>query len=433
VSISLFDRLNDWVGAQLAASSGAESFAFLFVGGLLASLLPCVYPLYPITVSILRGRQSALGRYAHPLAYYVGLSGVYFSFGIIAALTGGAFNEVLRLPAANLTIGAVLFALGLATVGYLHFPTISTDFQPRDRGLPGSIVMGGLAGLLSSACVGPVVVSILVGLAANAEAVTIGTTLLASVKMLAFGLGVGFPILLIGVLGVSLPRGGRWMVAVQWIFGALIAYFALGYVYKGLGGVGVRNAAAHAVVFGAALLLGATFLLQRAEAPKTERMRNALLALAAATGFLVMARAVVPTSMAGMSMVPGVVAASAQEALVEERASLTWYLDRDAAYATAKKSGKPVFIDFYGDWCANCKAFEALAESDPVLRAALTDAVLLKVYDTSPLFRRYRDDARFPELRVGLPFFLITNPEGDVLYKTSDFTKTDEMVLFLSS
>jgi thiol:disulfide interchange protein DsbD len=239
--------------------------------------------------------------------------------------------------------------------------------------------------------------------------------------------------LLIGVLGVSLPRGGRWMVAVQWIFGALIAYFALGYVYKGLGGVGVRNAAAHAVVFGAALLLGATFLLQRAEAPKTERMRNALLALAAATGFLVMARAVVPTSMAGMSMVPGVVAASAQEALVEERASLTWYLDRDAAYATAKKSGKPVFIDFYGDWCANCKAFEALAESDPVLRAALTDAVLLKVYDTSPLFRRYRDDARFPELRVGLPFFLITNPEGDVLYKTSDFTKTDEMVLFLSS
>ena len=293
--------------------------------------------------------------------------------------------------------------------------------------------MGGLAGLLSSACVGPVVVSILVGLAANAEAVTISTTLLASVKMLAFGLGVGFPILLIGVLGVSLPRGGRWMVAVQWIFGALIAYFALGYVYKGLGGVGVRNAAAHAFVFGAALLLGATFLLQRAETPKTERTRNALLALAAATGFLVMAGVVVPTSMAGMSMVPGVVAASAQEALVEERASLTWYLDRDAAYATAKKSGKPVFIDFYGDWCANCKAFEALAESDPVLRAALTDAVLLKVYDTSPLFRRYRDDARFPELRVGLPFFLITNPEGDVLYKTSDFTKTDEMVLFLSS
>lgn len=433
MNVPLFDRLNDWVGAQLAASSGAESFVFLFLGGLLASLLPCVYPLYPITVSILRGRESKLGRYAHPVAYYTGLSGVYFSFGVIAALTGGAFNEVLRLPAANLTVGAVLFALALATVGYLHFPTISADFQPKDRGLSGSIVMGGLAGLLSSACVGPVVVSILVGLAANAEALTVGAALLASAKMLAFGLGVGFPILLIGVLGVSLPRGGRWMVAVQWVFGALIAYFALGYVYKGLGGVGVRDGAAHAVVLGAALLLSAAFLLQRAETPKTERTRNALLALAAATGFLVMARAVVPTPMSAMSMVPGVMAASAQEALVEERGALTWYLDPEAAYAAAKKSGKPVFVDFYGDWCANCKAFEALAESDASLRAALQDAVLLKVYDTSPLFRSYRDDPRFPELRVGLPFFLITNPEGDVLYKTSDFTKTDEMVLFLSS
>lgn len=428
----LFDHLNDWVGAQLAASSGAESFVFLFVGGLLASLLPCVYPLYPITVSILRGRQSALGRYAHPLAYYFGLSGIYFSFGIVAALTGGAFNEILRLPAANLTIGAVLLALALATVGYLHFPTISGDLQPKDRGLPGSILMGGLAGLLSSACVGPVVVSILVGLAANAEAITVGATLFASAKMLAFGLGVGFPILLVGVLGVSLPRGGRWMVAVQWAFGILIAYFALGYVYKGLGGVGLRNGAAHAVVLGAVLLLGPTFLLQRPETPRTERTRNALLTLAAATGFLVMARAVVPTSIATMSMVPGAPSVLAPEALTENHGTLSWYLDRDAAYAAARKSGKPVFVDFYGDWCANCKAFEALSESDPALHAALKNAVLLKVYDTSPLFPSYRDDPRFPELRVGLPFFLITNPEGDVLYKTSDFTKTDEMVLFLS-
>jgi len=433
MDILWFDRLNDWVGAQLATSSGLESFVFLFLGGALASLLPCVYPLYPITVTILRGRESELGRYAHPLAYYVGLSAVYFSFGIVASLTGGAFNEVLRFPAANLAIGAVLFALALATVGYLHFPTFAGDLQPKNRGLPGSFAMGGLAGFLSSACVGPVVVSILVGLATNANTIGLGPTLLASTKMLAFGLGVGFPILLAGILGVSLPRGGRWMVAVQWIFGVLIAYFALGYVYKGLGGLGLRDGAAHAVVFGAALLFAAIFLLQRTENPKTERTRNALLVLAAATGFLVMGRAVVPTSVATMSMVPGITANGASKALTESRGSLTWYLDRDDAYTAAKKSGKPVFIDFYGDWCANCKAFESLAEDDPALRAALEQAVLLKVYDTSPLFQTYRDDPRFPELLVGLPFFLITNPEGDVLYKTSDFTKTDEMVLFLSS
>lgn len=43
-----------------------------------------------------------------------------------------------------------------------------------------------------------------------------------------------------------------------------------------------------------------------------------------------------------------------------------------------------------------------------------------------------RSDARFPELRVGLPFFVITDAKGNLLYKTSDFTKTDEMSLLLS-
>ena len=66
------------------------------------------------------------------------------------------------------------------------------------------------------------------------------------------------------------------------------------------------------------------------------------------------------------------------------------------------------------------------------MRTALEHAVLLKVYDSSPLFASYRDDPRFPELRVGLPFFVITDAKGELLYKTNDFTKTDEMALFLS-
>jgi thioredoxin:protein disulfide reductase len=51
--------MNAWVEGQLSAHSGsAMAFVFLFLGGLLASLLPCVYPLYPITASIVKGRRN---------------------------------------------------------------------------------------------------------------------------------------------------------------------------------------------------------------------------------------------------------------------------------------------------------------------------------------------------------------------------------------
>ncbi len=69
--------------------------------------------------------------------------------------------------------------------------------------------------------------------------------------------------------------------------------------------------------------------------------------------------------------------------------------------------------------------------TDPELNAALGRGVRLKIQDTDPEFKEYQADPRFPELKVGLPFFAITDAGGHLLYKTSDFTRTPEMVLFL--
>ncbi|TSA37678.1 MAG: hypothetical protein D4R63_12285 [Methylococcaceae bacterium] len=92
--------MNAWVEGQLASKqSSLSAYIFLMLGGLLTSLLPCVYPLYPITASIIAGRsQGDVPRALHPSIYYVGLASIYFLFGLIAAATGGAFNEVLRIP-----------------------------------------------------------------------------------------------------------------------------------------------------------------------------------------------------------------------------------------------------------------------------------------------------------------------------------------------
>ncbi|MGJ3235853.1 protein-disulfide reductase DsbD family protein [Marivirga sp.] len=423
---SLFDSINQWVGGQLAASTGFESYIFLFIGGVLASLLPCVYPVYPLTVNFLKNRSSKLGRYAHPLAYYFGLASIYFMFGIIASLTGGAFNEVLRLPLANLTIGIMLIIMALASVDYLSLPFFGGQLDSKNQGLAGTIVMGAGAGLLSSACVGPIVVSILITIASNVEGISTALAITAAIKMMLFGLGVGIPVLLLGVFGLALPKSGKWMLLVQWIFAILIGYFAYGYLAKGLNGLGMSESVSFYIVLGSLLIFLSVYNLQPSTKNKQQKTTYSLFLLGSIFGFLIIATNLIPSYSNFQSN-----NSISNEPNIEQKGELTWYLNKEDAYKKASETGKLVFVDFHGDWCTNCKAFQKQTQSDNDLNDALQNAILYKVYDTSEEFTKYRNDSRFPELKVGLPFFLITDAKENIIYKTNDFTKTEEMQLFL--
>lgn len=424
----MFDQINSWVSDQLAASTGPSAFIFLFLGGVLASLLPCVYPVYPLTVNFLRNRKSNLGKFAHPLTYYGGLAAIYFGFGIIAALTGGAFNQVLQLPLANLTIGLLLFVMALATVDLLHLPFFGGEIDSKNSGLGGTFIIGAGAGLLSSACVGPIVVSILIAIATGASDITLGLTLESAFKMMLFGMGVGIPVLLLGVFGLALPKSGKWMLYIQWIFAILIGYFAIGYLVKGLNGLGFNDQVATYITFGAILFMLAIYQIQTIQKSKQERTKTALYSLLGVVGFLTMASNVLPSQTV---MGSNLTLSNSVSENIEQKGALAWYLNKEAAYAKASETGKLVFVDFHADWCTNCKAFQEKTQKDAELNAALQNAVLYKVYDTSPEFDKYRNDPRFPELKIGIPFFLITDASGNVLYKTNDFTRTEEMILFL--
>ncbi|MEX2513827.1 MAG: cytochrome c biogenesis protein CcdA [Cyclobacteriaceae bacterium] len=427
----MFDEINNWVGAQLAESTGIGAYFFLFLGGAMASLLPCVYPVYPLTVNFLRSRKSKLGKLAHPLTYYLGLAAIYLLFGIIASLTGGAFNELLRLPLANLSIGILLFIMALATVDYLHLPFFGGQVDSDNQGLGGTFLIGAGAGLLSSACVGPIVVSILVAIASNADAINFSLAMTAAFKMMLFGLGVGVPVLLLGVFGLALPKSGKRMLYVQWVFAFLIGYFAYGYLLKGFNGFGLSDQVGFYVFLGAVLVFLSAFNLQNSGKSRPQKAKVSLYALTGVLGFFILGANILPSgASAASNNSTGTVDASSPN--IEQKGNLTWYLNKEAAYQKAAETGKLVFVDFHGDWCTNCKAFQANTQTDKELNDALQNAVLYKVYDTSTEFEIYRSDPRFPELKVGLPFFLITDAKENVVYKTNDYTKTEEMQLFLN-
>ena len=135
--------MSGWLERQVhEPNNPATGFVMLFVGGVLASLLPCVYPLYPITASIVRGRGAGSPVWLHPLAYYLGVASIYFIFGVIASVSGGAFNHVMRFGMTNVAIASVFALLGLTTMDYLHLPFFRPRNLPVGGGLPGTFLMG---------------------------------------------------------------------------------------------------------------------------------------------------------------------------------------------------------------------------------------------------------------------------------------------------
>jgi thiol:disulfide interchange protein DsbD len=428
---------NSWLETHLADSQTSPlSYVFLFLGGIVASLLPCTYPLYPITANIIRSRSEHEKKtLLHPIMYYSGMASMYFIFGVIATTSGGAFNSVLRLPLTNVLIAALMLLMGLSAAGLVNLPLFhGTAGGAGRQGITGTFLLGMGAGLLASSCVGPVVVSILLVLASQAAGgFSVGIAFLSAAKMFAFGLGLGVPFLLIGVFGVKLPKSGSWMTAVQYALALLIVYFSYTYLEKGLAGYGFAPEQIQMVFWGTLSVLAAAYFFQSTTILSLERMNRALWALAGVVGIALLLRGTAPTaSLVATPLTNSATGTNTASALIEREGQLSWNLRKEAAYAVAKAEGKKVFIDFYAHWCANCKAFKENTKNSPAFQATLNNAVLLKIYDTDPQFEAYKNDPRFPELKVGLPFFVITDADGNLLYKTNDYLKTDEMTLFLS-
>jgi thiol:disulfide interchange protein DsbD len=118
---------------------------------------------------------------------------------------------------------------------------------------------------------------------------------------------------------------------------------------------------------------------------------------------------------------------------VETSENLQWWRNFAIAQQRARAEQKPLFVDFYATWCANCKAFQRLAMSDAQLNAALQEVILVKIYDTDAGFQTLQRDAHYPELRgVGgqplLPLFAIYSAQGVLVWKGQDYQAVHTIV-----
>ena len=208
---------------QLSDLSGALSdnplFALtsLFVAGVLTSLTPCIYPMIPITVSVISGTANegqTRGRTVGlTLTYAVGMATLYAFLGLFAGLTGTLFGSVSANPWSLLAIGnlLLLFSLFMLDVFPLPVPRKLLGWAgAQSGGSYGAVfLLGASSGVVAAPCGAPAFAVVLTWVAATQAGV------MGFLYLFTFSLGMTALLVVVGLFSGTLallPKSGRWMV-----------------------------------------------------------------------------------------------------------------------------------------------------------------------------------------------------------------------------
>ena len=217
---------SSFAGNLFAGNSIAWALLVVFGLGLLLSLTPCMFPMFPILTVLLAGQQREQSRWrglALAFAYVSGMAVVYALIGVIAARTGLALQSYLQNPWVLLGFAALLVLLALSMFDVFQIQ-MSARWQSwlqaktqGKNGYWGAWLMGAASALIASPCVTAPLVGLISYIAQTGRVALGGLALL----VLAYGMGV--PLLLLGAgLGQWLPKSGAWMTRVKNLIGVMM-------------------------------------------------------------------------------------------------------------------------------------------------------------------------------------------------------------------
>ncbi len=438
-------------------------FALMFMAGILSVATPCVYPMLPITSMLIVNRAQGETEKIkfHASVYLLGMIGTYVALGIVAGMTGGAFNSFMQSAVVNLAFAAFFAFFAISLLGYYEFAFMQGEVGELDQktskvnGLLGTWMMGSVAGLVISPCVGPIVFALLLqvadNIAAKADALAalgqvlstwdkLSISLKGGLMMGGFGLGVGLPFFIVSVIKFKLPRAGYWMNKVKYAFGFAILYFAYGYFAKGMGVLGVTEEVIQMLSWGLLILWIAIVQFNILESGAHDQHPTRKLAKFTGVITLILGSWLF---ISGLNQVPLVSNAGANTGnfqaginakQVQSEGGIIWLHSLDEAKKQAKATGKPIFIDFYASWCANCLAFAKETVNNHELNKALRElAIPLKIIDKTPEFEAFKQSPEHRQLKIGLPYFAILNSEGELQWSGVDYQATATMIRVLQS
>lgn len=433
-----------------------------FVGGLIALVTPCVWPMIPMTVSFfLKQNKTRKKSIATAAIYGLSIIVIYVALGIIVTVLFGAsaLNELATSAGFNIAFFILLVIFAVSFMGGFELTLPSSWTNKMDSkvdatsGYVSIFFMAFTLALVSFSCTGPIIGTLLVEAAATSNFVSpaVGMGGFALALALPFSIFAMFPTMLKAV-----PKSGGWMNTVKVVLGFLELALALKFLSVADLAYGWRIldrevfVALWIVIFA---LLG-FYLLGKITLPHDDKLEK--------IGLFRFSLAIISLSFA-VYMLPGLWGAplksisaftpplSTQDFNLFDGEVTAQVSDYEEGLMIGKELNKPVLLDFSGFGCVNCRKMEAAVWTNPEVKNLLDNdfvLVTLMVDDKTPLshpvkvtekdgtvrtLRTYGDKWSFLQRSKfgsnAQPFYVVVNDEGKPM--TSSYGYKEDIPAYL--
>ena len=372
----------DKLALQLAEGKIGWILASFLGFGLLLSFTPCIFPTIPILSGIIVGQAERLTTrraFGLSLVFVLAMAVTYAVMGVIAGLFGQNVQAVFQNQWVLIAFAGLFVLLALSMFGLFEIQ-LPTRWQTQltrisnnqaDGAFHGVAAMGALSALIVGPCMAPPLAGALIYIGQTGDAFLGGSALFA------LGIGMGIPLLVVGAsAGKLLPKVGAWMQTIKAVFGVVLLGIAIWLLERVVPGP-VTLLLWGLLLIVCAIYMGALDTLERVISGGRRLAKGLglavltygiLLIVGAASGandifrplgnIALMTRGGSP-ALRGPEFKPVKGIEGFKQALMEAQ-------------------GKPVMLDFYAEWCVECKQMEQHTFADVDVQQALAGMVLLK-------------------------------------------------------
>ncbi len=438
------------------------------LGGFLALLTPCVFPMIPLTVSYFTKSSSSKAKgISNAIVYGLSIIAIYVGFGLLLTSVFGheVFNQMATNPWINIAFFIIFLVFAFSFFGYyeISLPSwlMNKSAEAEERGgYLGIFFMATTLALVSFSCTGPIVGTLLV------EGAVHGKTTGLVLGMLGFSLALAIPFALFAAFPGwlnSLPRSGGWLNTVKVVLG----FIELALAFKFLSNAdlveqwGLIMRETFLVLWIIPIVLAGIYLLGLIKFPHDSPIKKlhpiriglatlffgfaAYLGSGLFGGNLSLISGFPPPEFysykAGWSGASHLADGSHGEESAHCPLDLPCVHDLDTGMDIAKKEGKPIFIDFTGWACVNCRKMEEnVWPEDGVIEKLKNDYVVVSLYVDERLDLPEKERIQYTDYRgrektlktVGdkwmklqaecygtnaQPYYVLLTPDGDMLKK----------------
>ncbi len=397
-------------------------FLISFAAGLAGLLTPCVFPMIPMTVSFFMNKQAnKFNAFMNALVFGISIIAIYTSIGLLVSLTNLGANFTSQLTShwiTNMIFFVLFIAFAASFFGLFEIVlpgslANKTDSKADKGGFIGSFFMALTTVIVSLSCVGPIVGALLVEAASGLGAKPI-------IGMFGFSLAFAIPFTLFAIFPSwlnSLPKSGGWMNSVKVVLGFIVLAFSLKFlmIVDQTYHWGILGREVYLAIWISIFTLLGLYLLGKIKFKLDSELKHVgvlrlFLAIASFAFVIYLLPGMIgaplksisgllpPQSSHSFDLLTAInKSRSVSSAQISEKSSLCeepkyadilhlplgleGYFDYNQALACAKAQNKPLFIDFVGLSCSNCKDMEAKVWSDPrVLEKLRNEFVIVALY-----------------------------------------------------